>query len=342
MTAICRVRIFVNQASLVFAVLTDLGLKNTGPSVTNSIKVVRSALINKGYVDRRVRLVDHAEVWLTTAFSLVNFDAQEQPLWKDIVKQDLIALLDCDADEFETKSLEHKRLFDEVERIRHRINPFIDEPYPKTPEVIVRQEEIKANMLPLMQLERLIRAGALEQKIQKLVKTDLSLFAEVYANPSDEYICFSEFPIKDGSVDFVLFSGRSKMDVTLIEVKGADYNLVTSNSYEDFSAKCNQSVQQIRKRLGYINRNRLSFEQEVHNIRTRVEKGEKLFNSFVGPEGTLKVDPEKSVRLHTVVIGGRGKNDLRESELRFEYENAFQPSIRVESWDSWLKKLRRS
>ncbi|WP_425591733.1 Shedu anti-phage system protein SduA domain-containing protein [Halomonas getboli] len=116
---------------------------------------------------------------------------------------------------------------------------------------------------------------------------------------------------------------------------------MNGNHYEDFSAKTNQAVQQIRKRLGYITRNYEEFRQFVHQTREFVESGGERFNSFVGPKGKLGVDPNKDINLHTVVIGGRSKDDLNESKLRHEYERGNSPSIRVESWDSWIKKSRR-
>jgi len=70
------------------------------------------------------------------------------------------------------------------------------------------------------------------------------------------------------------------MDVTMIEVKGANYNLINENSYEDFSSKANQAVQQIRRRFGCITRNYEKIRRYVHKIRGCVESGETRFNSF--------------------------------------------------------------
>ncbi len=228
-----------------------------------------------------------------------------------------------------------------LKKYRHDIDPFIDEPWPEAYEVINRREDILKNMLPISVLQEAIENGAMEIDLQNLIKSDLSILGDFYAHPSEEYVCFSEFPLNGGFIDFVIFSGVSKMNVTLIEIKGANYNLVNGNSYEDFSAKTNQAVQQIRKRLGYITRNYEEFRKFVHEVRSSVEAGEPKFNSFVGPKGKLGVDPNKDIYLHTIVIGGRSKDDLNESRLRYEYERGQSPSIRVESWDSWIKKLKR-
>ncbi|MFL6465581.1 MAG: Shedu anti-phage system protein SduA domain-containing protein, partial [Bryobacteraceae bacterium] len=170
----------------------------------------------------------------------------------------------------------------------------------------------------------------------------LSIIAEFYAHPEDEYICFSEFPVGDGSVEFAIFSGRSRMDVTLIEVKGADYYLLNQDSYENFSQKFNESANQIRSRLGLIYRDGLDeFRTRVHSIRKRVEEGECHHNSFVGPHTPLQVDPNKDINLRCIVIGGRTRNDIKESRRRHEYEQTSVPRIGVETWDSWLMKLSR-
>ncbi|WP_017151764.1 hypothetical protein [Bacillus bingmayongensis] len=53
----------------------------------------------------------------------------------------------------------------------------------------------KKIVITKVKIETLVKNGAKEQELQRLLKQDLSIFAEVYAYPSDEYICFSEFPI---------------------------------------------------------------------------------------------------------------------------------------------------
>jgi hypothetical protein len=319
--SLCRVRIFVGVENRIFSVITDLGEKNTGMSVTNSIEKIKKNLILKGYI--------------------VTFDKNNNPSWESINLKEILCQLLCDQFEFSICSLDIKYIYDEIEKIRHDIDPFIDEPWPEAYDVINRREDIQKGMLPISVLQEAIVNGSTEIDLQNLIKSDLSILGDFYAHPSEEYICFSEFPLDGGFIDFVIFSGVSKMNVTLIEIKGASYNLVNCNSYEDFSAKTNQAVQQIRRRLGYITRNYEEFRKLVHEVRHSVEAGESRFNSFVGPKGRLGVDPNKDIYLHTVVIGGRSKDDLNESRLRYEYERGQSPSIRVESWDSWIKKLKR-
>src|SRR4051812_34626021 len=175
-----------------------------------------------------------------------TFSSEGHPSWTPLKLADVVAKLGCNPADLEQKTVEDTRLFQEIERLRHAINPFIDLPFPEWPEVIKRKLEIQTGQISKSQLQDLIQAGAKEQDIQRLIKRDLSIIAEFYAHPEDEYICFSEFPVDDGSVDFAIFSGRSRMDVTLIEVKGADYYLLNQDSYENFSQKFNESANQIR------------------------------------------------------------------------------------------------
>lgn len=341
--AICRVRLFVPNGDMFYAVLTDLGEKNTGSSVTNSVENIRLELIKKGVVTEGAKIIEHYDKEYPEggSFDFVTFDENNSPNWKSSRLDKVCEVLKSQPEEFLTHSLEIPRLYNDIERIRHEIDPYIDEPWPESYDVINRREDIQSNMLPGGKLSAAIENYSSEAELQALIKSDLSIIGDFYSHPSEEYICFSEFPLSDGFVDFVLFSGRSRMDVTLIEVKGSNYNLINGNSYEDFSAKTNQAVQQIRRRLGYITRNPEEFRGFVHEVRKAVESGEIKYNSFIGPQGNLQVDPNKDINLHTIVIGGRSNDDLKESRLRHDYERGNSPSIRVESWDSWIKKSRR-
>jgi hypothetical protein len=341
--AICRVRLFAVNGNETHAVLTDLGEKNTGSSVTNSVENIRLELIKKGFISGDTRIIEHYDKEFPEggSFDFVTFNEKNSPNWKSSCLDAVCDVLSVAPEEFSTHSLVIPRLYEDIERIRHDIDPYIDEPWPESYDVINRREDIQSEMLPEGRLLEAIEDNSSESKLQALIKSDLSIIGDFYSHPTEEYICFSEFPLSDGFVDFVMFSGRSRMDVTLIEIKGANYNLINGNSYEDFSAKTNQAVQQIRRRLGYITRNPEEFRRFVHEIRHAVESGETKYNSFIGPQGNLQVDPNKDINLHTIIIGGKSNDDLKESRLRHDYERGNSPSIRVESWDSWINKSRR-
>jgi hypothetical protein len=188
------------------------------------------------------------------------------------------------------------------------------------------------------QIKELVEAGAIERDLQKLLKQDLSVFAEIYSNPKDEYICFSEYPIGDtGNVDFVVFSHRSTMDIYLIEVKGANFNIV--NQSGKFQADILEGIDQINRRKNYINRNYSKFREDMHSIREKVESGRPQYNSLLCKQGYLNVDSRKDVNIYSVVIGGRIVHELEESQKRHSWKTDF--GIQLESWDSWLGKVKR-
>lgn len=340
---ICRVRTFVGANGKVFALLTDLREMNTSSSVTNSIEDICDSLVKTGIVPEGTSFIEHYEAsdFSVAEFDLVSFGNSGSPHWDPIKQVDVELSLDCDSIELQTPTLKHGRLLSEIEKIRNEIDPFIDSPEIESPEVINRRAEIKSRMISRKAIADLVEAGAKEQELQRLLKADLSVFAEMYANPKDEYICFSEFPIADGVVDFAVFSGTSRMDVILIEVKGANFFLVNRGSYEKFASKMEEAADQIRKRLGCIFRNIEEFRRGVHKIRENVESGKSMHNSFLGPYGNLQVDPNKDINIRCVIIGGRSRDDLKESKKRHDYEYTFSPPIKIESWDSWARKIRR-
>ena len=132
------------------------------------------------------------------------------------------------------------------------------------------------------------------------------------------------------------------MDVTLIEVKGANFNIINSTGYKKFSSKTEEAIDQVRNRLGLIYRDYDYFRETFLAIKNRVESGEKIYNSLIGPKGDLDVSDDKDINIHTVVIAGRGKNDLEESKKRQDLEYNTKPPIHIESWDSFLNKVQRN
>jgi hypothetical protein len=344
---LCRIRLFVTHEKQVAVVITDLtnvGIGSTGPSVTNSVEKIRKALIDRGFASDDTIVIEHyEEISLRGAtFDVVTFSEANSPSWKSITAGEVCERLGCDKSEFETITAKDSRLLADIDRIRNSIDPFSGSPYLENPIVINRRLDIEAGMLSKQALSSVIDSGAGETELHSLLKNDLSIFAEVYAELDDEYICFSEFPVGDGFVDFVVFSGRSRMDVTLIEIKGADFYLTTTGSYKNFSSKVNEAIQQIRNRVGVVYRNMEEFRTGVHIIRQRVEAGESLHGSFVGPIARLEVHPDKDINVRSVVIAGRTRDDLEESRQRHDYEWSVKPPVKVETWDTFLRKLRRT
>lgn len=339
---ICRLRTFVNS-NKVYALLTDLGSKNTSASVTNSIEVVCQSLKSNRTVPINCVFIEHYEPFNSEGhtFDIISFNQENQPNWKTISKNEVESILNCTENEINNLTFENESLIDEIERIRTVIDPHIDLPAQQKPEIVIRRIEIENSKISKKVLASLISRGANEMEIQKLIKSDLSIFAELYAAPNESYICFSEFPVDDGYVDFAIFTGRSRMDVFLIEVKGAEFNLFNQTGYKDFNSKMDYAIKQIRDRLGYINRNLSDFRNSVHDVRESVSSGKKMFNSFVGPDKDILVDKNKDINLHFIAIGGRTVDDLTESNKRHDFESSFKHPIKIESWDTFLKKLSR-
>lgn len=251
------------------------------------------------------------------------------------------SLLKCDEDELKSRMEDSQQLLNAADCIRFEIDPHIDSPWPENHEKTWRRNQIESSMIPKRQLANLVESSATEQELQKLLKQDLSIFGEIYADPKEEYICFSEFVLDAGRVDFVVFSGRSRMDVTFIEVKGADFYLLNQGHYNKFSSRIEEAADQIRARLRHVIEDIKGFRLRAHQIRVQIENGGSVFNSLMGPEGRLLVDPDKDINIRYVVIGGRTKDDLDESKKRHDFERNTHPSIRIESWDTWLRKIRR-
>jgi hypothetical protein len=250
--------------------------------------------------------------------------------------------MECAPEELDERSSQNHRIIYRADQLRFSRNPFVDSPWRGSQSTIKRRLEIADTMISKSEIDALISAGAGEREIQRLLKRDLSVFAEAYAKPDEEYICFSEFPLADGQIDFVVLTGRSRMDVILIEVKGADFNLLNSGHYKEFNHKINQAASQIRDRVGQIYRKVEPFRDHVHALRERAERGEQIHNAFLGPQHRLHVDPQKDINIRTVLIGGRTVNDRVESTKRHDFERDTTPPIRVESWDTWLRRLQRS
>jgi hypothetical protein len=340
---ICRARLFIHGEKK-YMLLTDLGEKSTSSSVTNEIEHIHANLLQDGHICEKTQLIEHYQDKLSSygSFDFVFFE-NGAPTWKGVTIKNLCVFLGCEEIELLDNSLKNDRIFKKVERLRRKINPHIDAAYADSPEVINRRNEIDENKIKKTDLESLIASGAGESEIHSLLVRDLSIFGEFFAHPADEYIVFSEFKLLDGYIDFVVFSGRSRMDVTFIEIKGADFDIVNSTGYENFSAKTNEAVQQIRTRLGDVYRRYYDLRKYFHGARENAEsKGCNKFNCFLGPKGELLVDPDKDVNIRTIIIAGRGDNSIEESRKRHDLEHSSQPPIRLESWDSFLNKIDRN
>ncbi|WP_439837540.1 Shedu immune nuclease family protein [Aeromonas enteropelogenes] len=338
-SGICRVRSYLGNNGVV-VLLTDLGGLNYGQSVTNAVEKIIKSVIENGLVIQPVTFIEHYEKELheLDTFDIVTISPITH--WTPITKEKVLELISCDDSEFFERSINNRRVYEKADEIRYKYDPFIGSVYIQSPEFIARKREIIDSMVSKSLINELILSGANEQELQRIIKQDLSIIAEAYVG-DDEYICFSEYPLADGFVDFVIFSGRSRMDITLIEVKGANFNLVNSNNYRSFNHKVRDAAEQIQVRLGVVYRGYEDFRRKAHEKRKKVLEGKLIHNAFIGPHSCKQVDSNKDVNIRTIVIGGRTVNDLEESQKRHDYEINSTPPIRIESWDTWLRRLKR-
>jgi len=184
-------------------------------------------------------------------------------------------------------------------------------------------------------LKQLIAKGAQEREIQDFLKANLAILGNAHSHPKGEFIVISELPVDDGKCDFVSLSCRSRMSVTFIEIKGADFNFINSN--DRFASAINEGAEQIESRLAYLERNYETFRRKIHQLRQAAIDNTCPHNSECGQGRYLGVDPNKDITFHGIVIGGRTVNDSLESELKWNKEKNGS-IIRFESWDSWIRK----
>ena len=316
---ICRVRTFINIESQSTVVITDLRTLNLDRDIFGCITSICGSLIHDGYAAKDSIFIQHEEdsSYFESTFEIVNISNGKTEY---IDKDELILRSECCADEFNVSSCSDTDVLAKIERIRYRIKPYDDFLFRESREILRRRLEIEQNKLSKQKISEFLLDNPMEKALQHFLRDDLSVFGETYSEIDDEYICFSEFPIANGFVDYVVFTGRSRMRVILIEVKGANFNLVNKSGYRDFSKKIFTAEHQLIKRLTDIESDYEGFRNFVHELREKVQNGEKHYNSLLGPNGYLDVDPNKDIVLYTVVIGGRSNNDLEESRYRHQYE----------------------
>lgn len=271
---LCRVRCFVVNGSTT-VLLTDMGDRNDGPSVTNAVEAVIESLLEQGVVIPPATFVEHYERTTpgSDTYDLVTLSPRTH--WHTLSRDEILQLIGGNECELNERTLVNTRIGSLADRLRYKENPFVDSRYIEPDHVIQRRLEIIDSMISKREIDAVVQSQAGEREIQRLLKRDLSVFGECYGKPDDEYICFSEFPLDDGLIDFVVFTGRSRMDVVLIEVKGAEFNLVKSNHYRDFNHKITEAASQVRRRLGAIYRKLDEFRVFAHEVRQRAELGDK-------------------------------------------------------------------
>ena len=201
------------------------------------------------------------------------------------------------------------------------------------------QEKLIKNQRNIEDFIELIEENSQEMKIQKLIKEDLSFMADYLAEPHEEYICFSNYPIGDKIADFVVLTSRSKMKVCIVEVKGADFKIVKANHYQGLNVHMNDAITQLKNHMEYINRNYSSFRTQIHEDKDKAINEEYSGNYLVGPRKTLLVDPQKDIDVKYIAIGGVEREDKSIEESHEIVKCKPADNLEIASWNSFVRKL---
>ena len=175
--------------------------------------------------------------------------------------------------------------------------------------------------------------------VKSEIKASLSFMADYLAEPHEEYICFSNYPIGDKIADFVVLTSRSKMKVCIVEVKGADFKIVKANHYQGLNVHMNDAITQLKNHMEYINRNYSSFRTQIHEDKDKAINEEYSGNYLVGPRKTLLVDPQKDIDVKHIAIGGVEREDKSIEESHEIVKCKPADNLEIASWNSFVRKL---
>lgn len=341
-TAICRVRLFTNKQGEIYAVISELD-ENPSVSVTNAIETIHSQLVKEKKIPPESKIIEHypkSYLGFPESFDLVEYTSAGAPQWKSIAYSHILELLECTKDEFNDYR-EDQRVKKEIYEALNGTPKIKRFEYIEPPEITERRLEIDKGKISKQAVKEMLDQYPSEREMSAFLKRDMSLLSECYANPEDEYICFSEFPIGNGRVDFALFTGRSRMTVYLIEIKGAQNDLCRKNHYKAFRVDVQEGRGQLIQRAAWIESNYKECCNFVHDVLKSVKENGRPYNSFVGPRYNLLVDPNKDVIFKYVLIAGRTGDDLHDSHKRHIEDHAMNRAFQTETWDSWYGKLVR-
>ena len=338
---IYRVRTFVNRKNDIYVVLSELD-ENPSESITNSIEFIVNELIYQNKIPPESKIIEHysSSLYSSEEFDLVTFDSNMKPNWKPVRFKTILKILDCSDEEFDNYR-NNQRVKKEIEDAILGVPKLREFKYSENPDITERRLEIVLNQHNKDDIIRLLSDDPEEHRLNKFLREDLSLIAECYANPSEEYICFAEFPVGERRADFALFTGRSRMNVYLIEIKGADKDLRRKNHYGEFRSSVQEGIGQLKKHSDWCSKNYEEFRKHTYNILEEVKKGNNPYHAFLGPKYKLMVDPNKDIRLHYVLIAGKTEDDINDSKKRDMEERSVNVDMQIETWNSWLNKLAR-
>lgn len=324
----CRIRIFHSDKR--YFLLTEVN-GNPG-SIINDFEFIQDSLFASQLITKEDIPISHLEKSVTglPCFDFVTL-RNGNLFWDSITKNELLDKLQCDDDEFDCPTTDIPRFT----MLLSMLQESVEKHYPvQTGSTFWRKSRLNQFKKSLTDL---VDAKSGEQELQKFLKKsdNIHCFSQYFASPNDEYIIFSEFPIGNRVVDFLILSSRSRMQVILVEIKGADFNLSNHSGRQCFKEPIDTAMKQILEHKRYVRENMLTFSEQLHKQAQQVFNGNNKYNAHLGPSGLLQVDPKKDVIYKYVIIGGSRVNDLLESKARHDWEEEHK-DVSLHSWQSWL------
>lgn len=334
-----RVRVYNDKRHVL---LTDIDI--SAASVTNNVEVIAAKLMALNLIKPDTAVIEHYErkprIRPLPTFDIVTI-INNQPYWKNCNLEEVAQMLQCPEAEL-TESLEeieHLKL--EAELLRKALAPQpISKPcrsdlLPKRPNDVFKAE-----------LQNMLDERKGETDLHRFLEANVMNFAEQFACPDNEFIVFSEFTIDEYRVDFMVLTGRSRMDAHIIEIKGADIPLSkAAGNHRDYRSEIHDAITQIQFHHGKMQFNE-TVAQKIHAERARAEAWHKSYalkpcgrlDFAVGEQPRLEVSAEKGLNIYYHVIGGYGTHLSEESRLRHRTEDSMQAHVRIDSWNSWLNR----
>jgi hypothetical protein len=194
-------------------------------------------------------------------------------------------------------------------------------------------------MITRDQFAKFLAARPGERKLSRLLARDLSLLADVFAKPSGEYVVFKEYQLDHkNTLDYVVFTNRSRMQLVFVEVKGADFPFLNADG--SHSAFVGKAIQQIKRRFAYAKQNYWKFRTDAHAVLHQVRSGKRPFQACMGKD--LEVDEDKDVIWSGAVIAGYEGDERAISRERNSLEDGTSPLITVDTWQSFVRRLIRT
>ena len=154
---LCRVRSFVSQSGTVI-LLTDLGDKNDGQSVTNAVEMVIDSLIRQGLVLEPANFIEHHERDNPLSDTFDKISLHPKTDWSNLSRADALAILGCNPSELDDRSVLNTRIVAQADSLRFRKNPFVDSKFSDSNDVISRKLEINAGMISKSSILNLIQS----------------------------------------------------------------------------------------------------------------------------------------------------------------------------------------